>query len=379
MLFAGASLQVGGCLASAILIFQGKFREVFCRGVFLKMLAATFFIVISSQSIFFFAGQRILASQSAILFQGNILFTFLFFGLLGFERITVKKILGAALICCGAALILLENFSAQFSLWGFVFLLGTVILPFGNFFQKAAMRRVSPPAMLAFRSFVGGACMLAFSFFFEDFANQAPNWKDGWPLVVANGIVAFGIGRILFLGALARIDASKVMAISGAMPAFSLVWAFWFLGEIPTLSQLLGFAAIFLGVLHIVHQKALCELQGKVVRGKGLGRKLGFPTLNFQGANLPQELSGVFAGWVQIAAEKIPAAIFLGQTKLKSERSLEAHLLPFPGKMVGQDLTGTQCTICLQMKIRKVRHFPNLENLQKQIAKDCEKIRLLQK
>lgn len=124
----------------------------------------------------------------------------------------------------------------------------------------------------------------------------------------------------------------------------------------------------------------------KVVKGKGLGKKLGFPTLNFYLEN--KSISGVFAGKVQFikVGDTAPcrlqntehkAAIFIGKPKTLNEnkRTFEAHLFDFDENIEA----GTRVIVEVEEKIRDIQTFANIEDLQKAIASDCDKIRKMKK
>lgn len=113
------------------------------------------------------------------------------------------------------------------------------------------------------------------------------------------------------------------------------------------------------------------KIISQVIKGKGLGKQLGFPTLNFELEN--KDISGVFSGSIELNKEKYKAAIFIGKPKTLNEdkRSFETHLFDF-NKTVEVD---TKAVIKIGTKIRDIKKFENLEELKKAIAKDCEKIK----
>ncbi len=70
---------------------------------------------------------------------------------------------------------------------------------------------------------------------------------------------------------------------------------------------------------------------GIVSAGKGVGRHLGFPTLNLKLRHYVLPPPGVYAGRVKVKGESFPAAIDL--RKLRKYWCLEAHLLGFGGNL----------------------------------------------
>lgn len=109
-----------------------------------------------------------------------------------------------------------------------------------------------------------------------------------------------------------------------------------------------------------------CEVRGEVVRGKGLGGGLGFPTLNVRPDRSLNLRTGVYA--VEVAGVRGVAnygfAPTMG-TRAWAEPVLEVHLLePFgcvpPSVSVG-----------LVRFLRPERRFASVEELQRQVAADC--------
>ena len=115
------------------------------------------------------------------------------------------------------------------------------------------------------------------------------------------------------------------------------------------------------------------RISGKVVQGKGKGKKLGFPTINIE---LREKIdSGVYAGKVitrelgangkRMRTNMWPAGIFIG----KNKKILEAYLIDFSG-----DLYGKEMSVTIREKMRDVMKFENDEKLKKQIKEDIELI-----
>ncbi|MBI4235270.1 riboflavin kinase [Candidatus Peregrinibacteria bacterium] len=110
----------------------------------------------------------------------------------------------------------------------------------------------------------------------------------------------------------------------------------------------------------------LLSLQGKVLKGRGLGKQFGFPTLNLA---YDGSMTGVFAGRIKIAGEFYPAAINLGKRQtIDDEKLCEIHVL-------GWDGDADFCEVELFVKIREIKKFPNITALREQIARDVEFVR----
>lgn len=106
-------------------------------------------------------------------------------------------------------------------------------------------------------------------------------------------------------------------------------------------------------------------ISGETIKGRGLGRVLGFPTINIPYFG---DISGVFAGEVLLDGKLRKAAIHVGKkpTLDDEKKTVEAYLFDFNETVD----PGTSIEVCLLKKIRKTKKLKGLEELKKQIAKD---------
>jgi riboflavin kinase / FMN adenylyltransferase len=125
-------------------------------------------------------------------------------------------------------------------------------------------------------------------------------------------------------------------------------------GDLDAVSQMLGRAY---------------SLSGKVVRGDGLGRQLGFPTANIDTAGLALPPHGVYAVHAMVAGKACRAVLNIGMRPTlrnpKPELRVEAHLLDFDADLYGQELE-----LLIGDKIRDEKKFPSLKELRDQIGLD---------
>ena len=72
-------------------------------------------------------------------------------------------------------------------------------------------------------------------------------------------------------------------------------------------------------------------LKGKVVRGKGVGRELGFPTANLNSSNYCLPSCGVYSAYAAVNGKVYLAAVNLGlrPTLTKSRKPLMILSLPY--------------------------------------------------
>jgi riboflavin kinase / FMN adenylyltransferase len=113
-------------------------------------------------------------------------------------------------------------------------------------------------------------------------------------------------------------------------------------------------------------------IKGKVIRGDGYGKKIGFPTINLDRRNflgMEKKLGfGVYAGVVSLGSKKYKAGIVIGPLDKKGLPKIEAHLLGFRG-----DAYGKKAIFEIKGFLRKFKKFKTQAELVIQIKKDLEK------
>ncbi len=118
------------------------------------------------------------------------------------------------------------------------------------------------------------------------------------------------------------------------------------------------------------------RFRGTVVRGRGLGRDLGWPTANLQvdGRKFLPGL-GVYAAraWTKGDGEALPAVMNLGPQPTvdpNSPSAVEVHLLDRRIELVGQELVVEPVE-----RLRGQQRFSGLDQLSAQIGKDADAAR----
>jgi riboflavin kinase/FMN adenylyltransferase len=113
-------------------------------------------------------------------------------------------------------------------------------------------------------------------------------------------------------------------------------------------------------------------IQGKVVKGLGRGKSLGWPTVNLEWESrklLPPQ--GVYSCEASVNGDRYRGMMFLGVNMLNPEKSVsvEANLFDFD-----RDIYGSEVTLFPRHFVRPNRKFDSAEELTRQIGKDKEKI-----
>jgi riboflavin kinase / FMN adenylyltransferase len=118
------------------------------------------------------------------------------------------------------------------------------------------------------------------------------------------------------------------------------------------------------------------RVEGTVVRGAQRGREMGFPTANLDSpphTAIPAD--GVYAGWLVVDGEPLPAAISIGTnpTFEGTARTVEAYAI---GR-TDLELYGRQVAVDFLCRIRGMEKFDSMETLIKRMDQDVVEAREL--
>lgn len=118
-------------------------------------------------------------------------------------------------------------------------------------------------------------------------------------------------------------------------------------------------------------------LYGRVVRGRGIGRLLDYPTANLRLGDQVIPADGVYAGYADLAGKPCVAAISVGSAptfcpEAGAQRTVEAFLLNGAGDLYDLDIE-----LSFTHRLREQRRYDSPEALKAQMAKDVEQVRQL--
>ncbi|MCK5126711.1 MAG: bifunctional riboflavin kinase/FAD synthetase [candidate division Zixibacteria bacterium] len=113
-------------------------------------------------------------------------------------------------------------------------------------------------------------------------------------------------------------------------------------------------------------------IHGKVVKGLGRGKKLGWPTINLDWSErklLPRQ--GVYSCVASVDGERFKGMMFIGVNMFNPEKSVsvEANLFDF-----NRDIYGHEVTLCPIHFMRENMKYDSAKELSRQIANDKEDI-----
>jgi riboflavin kinase/FMN adenylyltransferase len=235
---------------------------------------------------------------------------------------------------------------------------GVIVIPFDKSFAHTEPEQFLSNLWKKLPTLIGIVCGTDWSFGYK----ARGKFQTLEKLCAEHGITATAVQPVLFAGE--RVSSTYIrQAVHD--------------GNIPLAEAMLG--------------RPFC-IFGTVVKGRGVGRELGFPTANVGPENELIPASGVYAAYTRVQSSEFrvrnsepdlasdlrpptsgyPSAVFIGKRKTFGDHEpvVEVYLLDFEGILYGK-----QIEVCLVKKVRDVAPFSSKEALSAQIGKDVTQIR----
>jgi drug/metabolite transporter (DMT)-like permease len=243
---------VAGVLMFAILaIWKRDALSLNCKDLPLLFgLGAT---GIAGYNLCFFWGARLsLASDGAAIIPTlNPILTMFAAAILLGERLTRRKLAGAALSLVGQSLIFWALFRASASdpqrmAGNLFFLAGVLFWTTYSILGRIAARRFSPLVSTTWATLSGTLLLLPFALYGASYSNgYTPTFWIYVGYLAIGGTVG---GFVLWSRGVHRMGASRTAVFLNLVPVATLVLAFFLLGERPALTQVIGILIVMAGV-----------------------------------------------------------------------------------------------------------------------------------
>ncbi|MDD4989344.1 MAG: DMT family transporter [Candidatus Pacebacteria bacterium] len=221
---------------------------------------AGFFIGVVYYGLFFTGLAHTSPGNASLIAEFEVFTAFLFFNVFKQERMSFGHKLGSIFMVMGACVVLLPNVS-QINTGDFLVLLSTFAPPVGNYFMQKARKISSSYSILFIRTLVA----IPFLFLLAKMLHAgtiAFDIKSSLFFLAVNGILIFGLSKILWLEAIHYISVVKANALGSSGPIFTLLLSYIFLHQAPTLWQLTAVVPMILGVLLLTDQVSF--FRGKI-------------------------------------------------------------------------------------------------------------------
>lgn len=227
-----------------ILGIKEGYKSLFVAAAQKDLLLTSFFI--STMFVLIFLGlQYTTAGNAAVIMTLQLFFSYLYFNVLGSETMTRLHTVGAFLMGIGALIILFPpDFS--FNSGDLLVFSAAAIAPLANLYQKRARSHVGAITILTYRNIVALPFLFALAWAFEHIPTPE-RFMAALPYLVSVALLVYVLSKILWIEALHRIGITKLSAMIAFMPIFTLVFAFFILGELPSLREVLGIFPVLAG------------------------------------------------------------------------------------------------------------------------------------
>ncbi len=238
------SIIIAAIIFMSLVIYKNRFHELLNPKARKDLLLTTFFI--HTLFILVFLGlQYTTASNMAVIIFLQVLFAYLYFNVIGSEKLSRMHTLGAIIMGIGAIDILLPE-SMELNKGDMIILLASALAPFANLYQKRARNFASAHSILAFRNIVAIPFIFAIAYL-NEVMPSVEKIISASPYLLAIGVLVLGVSKVLYIEALHRIAITKISALLALIPLFTIIFAYFILEEVPSFRQLLGIIPIILG------------------------------------------------------------------------------------------------------------------------------------
>ena len=246
------SIAVATVIFIGMITYQKTWAEFFIKEAWVDMFWLTFYI--TALFILIMVGlQYTTAGNMSVIMTMQLFFSYLYFNVFGKEKMTFVHSLGALFMGVGAIIILFpEDFSLNKG--DALIFLAAIIAPLVSKYQKQARVFVSSKTILAFRNILALPFVLAFAFFLEE-TPSLEKIAEVWYFIVLNGVLIFVVSKVLFVEALNLIPITKLLALLSLMPIFTVVAAYFILGEVAMFVQFMGMIPIVIGAYLITKKE----------------------------------------------------------------------------------------------------------------------------
>lgn len=238
------SLVIAFFFYVAIMYKRKRFSELKNKAAYKDLLLTTFWIT-AIFTLIFIGMRYTTAGNMAVIVFLQVLFSYLYFNVLGKEKMTKLHLMGAVIMGIGALIILFPK-DFMFNKGDWLILVSAAMAPIVNLYQKRARVYCSAETILGFRTVVGFpiVALLAYilepSVTYEAFLSALP-----YLFLIAAGV--YVAAKIMWIEALNRMSITKLSAMLALMPVFTLFFAYIYLDEVPEFRQLLGIVPVLVG------------------------------------------------------------------------------------------------------------------------------------
>lgn len=251
----GFSTLFAAAFFAVMLTAKKSWHELLSLQTWKYLLYITLFIGLGYYGLYYYGLKFTTPGNGSLIALLETFFSFLLFNVWRKENFSIEYIAGALLTLVGAAIILFPQ-HLLFNKGTLLIVLAVILAPFGNLYQQKLRKQISSEAIMFGRNLMTAPIIFLLAKFFA----QSFSWQDVsislYPLLI-NGILIFGISKILWLESIHRISVTKAISIENISPLFTLLFAYLILRQHPTVWQIVAFVPLCCGVILLVNHKKI--------------------------------------------------------------------------------------------------------------------------
>jgi drug/metabolite transporter (DMT)-like permease len=240
----GFVLVFATLLLAIILYKQRRTAELLLPHAQKDLLLTSFYITLLFTLIFISLRYTTAGNVAVLLFM-QLLFSYLYFNVLGKETLSPLHSWGAVMMGAGALVVLLPD-DLHFNMGDALALGAAAVAPLANLYQKRARSHVGAITILTYRNLVAIPVIFLLALLFEA-SITLEALRDALPFLLAIAVLVYVLAKILWIEALHRISITKMSAMVALVPLFTLIFAYFILDELPSMRQLFGIFPIIVG------------------------------------------------------------------------------------------------------------------------------------
>lgn len=235
-------------LATLVLLlliwWRGEVAVLFNRRARRDLVLTSFFIT-SLFVLIFISLRYTTAGNVAVILVLQLLFSYLYFNVIGRERMSLSHSIGAGLMGIGAIIVLFPD-TLHLNAGDGLAVAAAAIAPVANYFQQRARKIVSSLVVLGFRNLVALPVLFFLAVVLEPEIDLFSH-RSALFFLVCNALLIFVAAKVLWVEALSYISITRLSAMASFIPVFTMLFAWELLGEAPRVHQVLGVVPVMLG------------------------------------------------------------------------------------------------------------------------------------
>ncbi|MFP4622979.1 MAG: DMT family transporter [Gemmatimonadota bacterium] len=211
---------------------------------------------VAYQVLFIHGMARTRAGNASLLLTGAAVYTAFLSGVLGHERVGPRAWLGVGATVGGIALVVGSG-PAGFS-FGSETVIGDLLIMAAAFFwsvytvgARSMVRKYGSLRVTAWVLSIGAACLLLLGL--PDLLRLEPAPPVAWAAVVYAGLLGIGLANLLWYRGVRAIGNTRTSVFQNLVPILAILVAWAWLGEVPTVGQVVG-AVIIIGGVTVVRR-----------------------------------------------------------------------------------------------------------------------------